>query len=75
MDVIEKVATIKERQWKQDSQVWFDGEIADETKNHNRLFKKIKKLKLHIDKDINNVERYKSQKIFINKKKTLLKIN
>ena len=62
MSVIGKVAPIKERQAKQNSQEWFDGEIADEIKNRDKLFKKFKKSKLHIDKDIYNAARYKEGK-------------
>ena len=65
--VIEKVAPIKERRVKQNSQEWFDGEIADEIKNRDKLFKKFKKSKLHIDKDIYNAARYKVRKMIINK--------
>ena len=43
-------------------QEWFDGEIADEIKNQDKLFKKFKKSKLHLDKDIYNSARYKLQK-------------
>ena len=53
---------MKERGVKQNSQEWFDGEIADEIKNRDRLFKKCKKSKLHITK-------YKLQKMIINKKR------
>ena len=60
---------------KQNSQEWFDGEIADEIKNHDRLFKKFKKSKLHIDKDIYNAARYRLQKMIINKKEHFLKTN
>ena len=42
MDIIDKVAPIKERQVKQNSQERFDGEIADEIKNRDELFKKFK---------------------------------
>ena len=45
---------LKERRVKQNSQEWFDGEIADEIKNQDKLFKKFKKSKLQIDKDIYN---------------------
>ena len=54
MEVIDKVAPLKERRVKQNSQEWFDGEIADEIKNQDKLFKKFKKSKLQIDKDIYN---------------------
>ena len=59
MNVIDKLAPIKDRRLKQGSQEWFHGEIADEIKNRDRLFKKLKKSKLLIDKDIYNAARYK----------------
>ena len=62
MSVIDKVVPIKERRFKQNSQEWYDGEIADEIKNRDKLFKKFKKSKLHIDKDIYNAARYKEGK-------------
>ena len=40
MNVIDKVAPLKKRRVKQNSQEWFDGEIADEIKNRDKLFKK-----------------------------------
>ena len=67
MNVIDKVAPLKERRVKQNSQEWFDGKIADEIKNRNKLFRKFKKSKLQIDKDYYNVARYKLQKMIINK--------
>ena len=39
MRVIDKVAPIKERRVKQNSQELFNGEIADEIKNRDKLFK------------------------------------
>ena len=75
MSVIDKVAPIKVRQVKQSSQVWFDGEIADEVKNRDKLFKKFKKSKLHIDKDIYNAARYKVRKIIFNKKRSCFEKN
>ena len=69
MNVIDKVAPLKERRVKQNSQEWFDGEIADQ--NRDKLFKKFKKSELQIDKDICNAARYKLQKMFINKKKSI----
>ena len=71
MNVIDKVAPLKERRVKQNSQEWFDGEIADEIKNRDKLFRKSKKSKQQIDKDIYNAARYKLQKMIINKKKSI----
>ena len=45
----------------------FNGEIADEIKNRDKLFKKSK---LHIDKDIYNAARYKVRKIMFNKNRS-----
>ena len=70
MSVIDKVAPIKERRVKQNSQEWFDGEITDEIKNRDKLFKKFKNSKLHIDKDIYNVARDKIRKMIFNKNRS-----
>ena len=48
------------------------GEIADEIKNRDTIFKKFKKSKLQIDKDIYNAARYKLQKMIIIKKRAFL---
>ena len=72
MNVIDKVAPLKERLVKQNSQEWFGGEIADEIKNLEKLFKKFKKSKLQIDKDIYNVARYKLKKMIINTKRAFI---
>ena len=63
---------IKERRVKQNSQEWFDGEIANEIKNRDKLFIKFKKSKLHIDKDIFNAARYKVTKMIFDKKRSFL---
>ena len=70
MSVIDKVVPIKERQVKQNSQEWLDGEIANEIKNRDKLFKKFKKSKLHIDKDIYYAARYIARKMIFNKKRS-----
>ena len=70
MSGIDKVAPIKERRVKQSSREWFDGEIADEIKNRDKLFKKFKKSKLNIDKDIYNAARYKVRKMIFDKKRS-----
>ena len=70
MSVIDKVAPVKERRVKQNSQEWFDGEIGNGIKNRDKLFKKFKKSKLHIDKDIYNAARYKVRKMIFDKKRS-----
>ena len=69
MSAIGKVTPIKEKRVKQNSQEWFDGEIANEIKKRDELFKKFKKSRLHIDKDIYNGARYKVRKMIFDKKR------
>ena len=75
MNAIDKAASMKERRVKQNSQEWFDVEIADRIQNRDRLFKKFTKSKLNVDKDIYNAARYKLQKMIINKREHFLKTN
>ena len=69
MVAIEKVAPIKERRIKHNSQEWFDGEISEAIKNRDKLLKKFKKSRLHIEKELYNAARYKVHKLIFNKKK------
>ena len=69
MSAIGKVTPIKEKRVKKNSQEWFDGEIANEIKKRDELFKKFKKSRLHIDKDIYNGARYKVRKMIFDKKR------
>ena len=50
MGVIDLVAPIKSRQIRQNSQEWFDGKVAEKISVGDKLFKRFKKSKLHIDK-------------------------
>ena len=59
MVAIDKVAPIKERSIKHNSQEWFDGEISEATKSHDKLLRKCKRSRLHIDKELYNAARYK----------------
>ena len=67
--VIDQVALIKSRRIKQNSQEWFDDEVAEKISVCNKLFKKFKKSKLHIDREIYKVARYEVQKLISYKKK------
>ena len=66
MVAIDKVASIKEKSIKHNSQEWFDGEAI---KNRDKLLKKFEKSRLHIDKELYNAARYKVHKLILNKKK------
>ena len=69
MRVIDLVAPIKSRRIKQNSQECFDGEVAEKISVRDKLFKKFKKSKLHIDKEIYKIARYEVQKLISYKKK------
>ena len=70
MGVIDLVAPIKSRRIKQNSQEWFDGEFAEKISVRDKLFKKFKKSKLHIDKEIYKIARCEVQKLISYKKKS-----
>ena len=56
MVAIGKVARIKEKRIKHDSQEWFDCEISEAIKNRDKL---LKKPLSHIDKELFHAARYK----------------
>ena len=68
MGVIDLVALIKSRRIQQNSQEWFDGEVAEKISVHDKLFKKLKKIKSHIGKEIHKIARYEVQKLISYKK-------
>ena len=59
--VIDVVVPIKSRRIKLNSQEWFDVEIAEKISACDKLFKKFKKSKLHIDKEMYKIARYEVQ--------------
>ena len=63
MGVINLVALIKSRQIKQNSEEWFDGEVAERISVRDRLFKKFKKSKLYINKEIDKANRYEVERL------------
>ena len=52
MEVIDKVAPVKNKRIKSNSQEWFDIEISEKLIIQDKLFKKYKKTRLHVDKEI-----------------------
>ena len=60
---IDKVAPIKERRIKHNSQELFDGEISEAIKNRDKLLKKCKKSRLHIVKGLYSATGHKVHKL------------
>ena len=69
MGIIDLVATIKSKRIKRNSQELFDGEVTEKISVRGKLFKKCKKSKFHIDKEIYKIARYEVQKLISYKEK------
>ena len=69
MEVIDKVAPVKSKRIKRNSQEWFDSEISEKLIIRDKLFKKYKKTRLHVDKEIYKRAQYSVQNLIAKKKK------
>ena len=63
MAVIDNLAPSKNKRIKGTSQNWFDAEIMEKISDRDKLFKKFKKSRLHVDKDNYKEGRNKVQKL------------
>ena len=68
-NTIDSVAPIKELRIKNNTQGWFDNEIADAIKITDKYFKKFKKSNLHIDHDFYIEAKYNVKKLIKQRKK------
>ena len=71
MEVIDKVAPVKSKRIKRNSQEWFDSEISEKLITRDKLFKKYKKTRPHVDKEIYKRARYSVQNLIAKKKKRI----
>ena len=69
VDVTDKVAPVKSKGIKKNSQEWFDSEISEKLIIRDKLFKKYKKTRLHVDKEIYKRARYSVQNLIAKQKK------
>ena len=69
MTVIDKIASYKSKRVKGNTQKWFDGEVLEKLNLRNKLFKKFKKSRLHIDKELYKISKYGALKLIASKKK------
>ena len=69
--VVNNLAPYKTIRAKNQSNEWFDGELAEKISIRDKLFKKFKKSKLHIDKLIYNEVKNTVQHLIKKKKKKL----
>ena len=52
MTVTDKIAPYKSKRVKGNTQKWCDGEVLEKLNMRKKLFKKFKKSRLHIDKEL-----------------------
>ena len=71
MSVIDTLTSFKTKQVKGTSQEWFDGEVLESIALRDKLFKKFKRSKLNVDKEIYNKARNKSHRLILQKKRVL----
>ena len=63
------LARFKTKRVKGNSQEWFGGEVLESIALRDKLFKKFKRSKLNVDKEIYNKARNKSHRLILQKKK------
>ena len=68
--IINDITPIKKKKVKNNSQDWFDGEVAEKIAIRDKLFKKFKKSKLHVDNDLYRKARNNVENLIKSKKKT-----
>ena len=73
--VINNLAPYKTIRVKNQSSEWFDGEFAEQISNRDKLFKKFKKSKLHIDELIYKEAKNTVQRLIKEKKKNFSRKN
>ena len=69
MEVIDKAAPVKSKRIKRNSQEWFNSEISEKLIIRDKLFKKYKKTRLHVDQEIYKRVRYSVRNLIAKKKK------
>ena len=58
MTVIDKIVPYKNKRVKGNTRKWFDGEVLEKLNLRNKRFKKFKKSRLHIDKELYKKSKY-----------------
>ena len=68
MTVIDEIAPFKTKLVKRNTQKWFDGEVLEKVNSNDKLFKKFKKSRLHIDKELFKKAKYEALELIATKK-------
>ena len=73
--VVDSIAPYKTKRVKANTQKWFDGEVLENINTRDKLFKKFKKSRLHIDKELYKKAKYNTLKLIAAKNEHFLMIN
>ena len=73
--VVDSIAPFKTKRVKANTQKWFDGEVLENINTRDKLFKKFKKSRLHIDKELYKKAKYNTLKLIAAKNEHFLMIN
>ena len=75
IEVIDKVAPVKNKRIKRNSQEWFDSEISEKLIIQDKFFKKYKTSRIHVGKQIYKTAQCNVQNLIAKKKNNFLKTN
>ena len=75
MTVIDKLSPFETKRVKGNSKEQFDGEILESIALRDKLFKKFKRRKSNVDKEVYNKARNKLHRLILQKKESTLKTN
>ena len=75
MKVVNKIDPSKEIRIKNNTEKWFDREIAELIHTHEKIFLKSKKSNLHIDEDNYKKVKYRVQNLIRKKKREFYETN
>ena len=73
IEVIDKVAPVKNKRIKRNAQEWFDSEISEKLIICNKLYKWYKKSRIHVDKKIYKTAQYSVQNLKLQKEKIIFR--
>ena len=73
MTVIDKIAPYRNKRIKGNTQKWFDSEVLEKLNARDKLFKKVKKSRLNIDKELYKKAKYDASKLITTKKQAFFK--
>ena len=75
LSVVDKIAPFKVLRVKNNTQEWFDSEVAETIDLRDKCLKHFKSTKLHVDKELYKEAKFQAQKLRKEKKSNFIKKN